>query len=342
MSLSVEVLNTIRNNADTLYKDRVPVATQNNIAEIGRVFEQYDVVYNEFISSLIHKIGLTLLQTKSFNNPLKPFKSGSIMSEQDIEEIWVDQFRQAEGAYDKNGGMETGGIHPFKRRDYNDVKVMYHRMNRQDKYVISIGRVDVIRAFRSAATLDSFLTAQFNSIYTGAEYDEFIQMRELFAEGIKAGDFYTYECDALDGTTQKSKQMIMAMKKAVVDMTLEPSKLYNPAGVLTKSEKSDLVMFVHKDVSIHLDLDFYSQVFGPDYAKMNITVIPVATFGSDNTGTYALICDKDWFKVYDTLNVFKQLENPEGLYTNYWLHIWQILSYSKFKNAVRIGKKITA
>lgn len=339
-SLSVEILNAIRNNADSEYQTRVPVATVQNIAEIGRTFQTYNVVYNTFINSLIHKIGLTILQTKSFNNPLKAFKTGTMLSEQDIEEIWVDQFRQAEGSYDSNGGVEAGGVHPFKRRTYNEVKVMYHRQNRQDKYVITISKVDILRAFRSEATLNSFLTAQFNSLYTGAEYDEFIHMKQLFAEAIKDSEtpMFNYDVDAIDGTPAKALAFIRACKKAVKDMAW-PSTLYNKAGVRTSSKANELVMFVNKDVAVHLDVDAYSQIFGPEYAKMGVQVIEVDNFGSDETGTYALIMDKDWFKVYDTLQELEELKNPEGLYTNYWLHIWQILSYSKFKNAVRVGLK---
>lgn len=340
MSISVDILNSIRDNADTLYQTRVPQATRDNIADIGRAFQTYSLQYNTFVEALIHKIGLTLLQTKSFENKLKPFKSGSILFEQDIEEIWVDQFRQAEGAYDPNGGMETGGINPLKRRTYNDVKVHYHRQNRQDKYVITLSKVDVIRAFRSEATLNAFLTAQFNSIYTGAEYDEFIHMKKLFSEAIKAGDFKTYETAVMDGTASKAQAFIRAAKKAVKDMSY-PSTEFNPAGVKTYSNPNELVMFVNKDVAVHLDVDFYSQIFGPQYAKMPITIVEVDNFGDDNTGTDALIVDKDWFKVYDTLNELEDMKNPEGLYKNYWLHIWQILSYSKFKNAVRLGRKIT-
>lgn len=339
MSLSVDILNTIRNNADTLYKDRVPTATQTNIAEIGRVFSSYNEVYNTFINTLIHKIGLTILQTKSFTNKLKSFKSGTILSEQDIEEIFVDQFRTAEGAYDKDGGMGTSGIHPFKRRTYQDVQVMYHRMNRQDKYVMTISKIDVIRAFRSESTLNSFLTAQFNALYTGAEYDEFIHMKELFAEAIKAGDFFDYEVPEIDGTVDTARAFVRTAKKAVKDLEY-PSTLYNPAHVKTMSNASELVMFVNKDVAVHMDVDMYAQIFSPEYAKMNITVVELDNFGSDDSGTYALICDKDWFKVYDTLHEFEELKNPEGLYTNYWLHIWQILSYSKFKNAVRLKKQV--
>lgn len=348
MSLSVEVLNTIREKADTEYQNRVPVATQENIAAIGRVFSAYNLQYNTFITELIHKIGLTLLQTKSFENKLKRFKSGTILSEQDIEEIWVDQFREAEGKYDPNGGMESGGIHPFKRRTYNDVKVMYHRMNRQDKYVITIAKVDVIRAFRSASTLDAFLAAQFNSLYTGAEYDEYVHMKKLLAEGIAEGiaaetadgekTVFTYYVPEIDGTVESAKQFIRTAKKIVKDVEY-PSTKYNLAGVKTTSKPSELVMFVHKDVAAHMDVDFYAQIFGPEYAKLNIEVVEVDDFGPDNNGTYALICDKDWFKVYDTLNEFDELKNPEGRYTNYWLHIWQILSYSKFKTFVRLAKQ---
>ena len=338
MSLSVEILNSIRNNADTLYQDRVPVATKDNISAIGRVFSTYNIQYNTFISALIHKIGLTILQTKSFENKLKPFKSGTVLSEQDVEEIFVEQFRVAEGSYDKDGGMGTNGINPFKRRTYQDVQVNYHRMNRQDKYAITLSKIDVIRAFRSASTLDAFITAQFNSLYTGAEYDEYIHMKQLFAEAIaNESEMVTYFVPAIDNTVESAKSFIRTSKKAVKDMEY-PSTLYNPAHVKTMSKPSELVMFVNKDVAVHMDVDFYAQIFGPEYAKMPITVVELDNFGSDDTDTYALICDKDWFKVYDTLNEFTQLENPEGLYTNYWLHIWQILSYSKFKNIIRIAK----
>lgn len=350
MSISVEILNNIRANADSDYQSRIPVATQTNIAEIGRAFSAYDMDYNTFITTLIHKIGLTLLQTKSFENKLKRFKSGTILTEQDIEEIFVDQFRAAEGSYDKNGGTETGGIHPFKRRSYQDVKVNYHRMNRQDKYVITISKIDVIRAFRSASTLDAFLTAQFNSLYTGSEYDEYVHMKQLFNELIKEGTaaekaapnatVFTYETPVIDGTVDAARSFIRTAKKAVKDMEY-PSTKYNLAGVKTMSNASELVMFVNKDVAVHMDVDFYAQIFGPSYAKMPVTVVEVDNFGADDTGTYALICDKEWFKVYDTLNAFEELKNPEGLYTNYWLHIWQILSYSKFKNAIRIAKPAT-
>lgn len=345
MSYSIEILNSIRANADTEYQARVPVATKDNIASIGRTFEEYDVVYNTFVTSLMHKIGKTTVETALFENKLKPFKAGNLVSMQDIEEIFVEAFRKAEGAYDKDGGVGENGINPFKRRSYQDTKVMYHRENRRDKYVITLYKDDVVKAFTSVAKLDEFISAQFNSLYTGAEWDEYTHMKQLLAEGIKNGDFKDYNVTEIGTSGQTDAQLqrackdfIRTVKKAIADVAY-PSKLYNSAGVTTLTKKSNLVLFINKDLPAHIDVDLYSSIFGPDYAKLGIEVVELDNFGSDNNGTYALLCDKDWFKVYDTKNEMRQLENPEGLYTNYWLHIWQVLSYSKFKTAIRFCTK---
>lgn len=346
MSLSVEILNAIRLNADSEYQDRVPEATQTNIADIGRTFEQYDLVYNTFITALMHKIGRTTVETALFTNKLKKFKSGTMLTGQDVEEIFVESFRQADGAYDPDGGMGENGTHPFKRVTYQDVQVYYHRMNRQDKYKITIYKDDVIRAFRSESTLNNFITAQFNSMITGAEWDEYTHMKQLLAEAIKTGDFKDYQVSAIGTSGQTDAQMqrackdfIRTVKKAIKDVSY-PSTEFNPAKVRTCVDKSNLVLFINKDVPAHLDVDLYSSIFGPGYADLNIEIVELDNFGADDKGTYALLVDKDWFKVYDVKNEMRDLQNPEGLYTNYWLHIWQILSYSKFKTAVRFGTDI--
>ena len=347
--LAVETLNKIRENADSQYQERIPVATRENIAQIGRAFADYNVEYNYFIDTLMHKIGKTMIETALFENKLKRFKSGTIYTMQDIEDIFVESFRSAEGAYDRDGGVGENGVHPFKRRNYQDTKVMYHRMNRQDKYVITLYKDDVIKAFTSEGKLDEFISAQFNSMITGAEWDEYTHMKELLAEGIARGDFYDYLVPAIgtDGQTDAQlqracKDFIRTVKKAIKDVAY-PSTEFNPAGVKTLTKASNLVLFINKDVPAHVDVDLYSSIFGADYAKLGIEVVELDNFGKDNNGTYALLCDKNWFKVYDTKNEMTQLFNPDGLYTNYWLHIWQVLSYSKYKTAIRFGtKQVTA
>lgn len=348
MSYSIDILNKIRENADTDYQARVPEATRDNIEAVGRAITDYELTYNTFCTALIHKIGLTIIQTTLFTNKFAPFKTGKVLTGQDVEEIFVHAFRQAEGSYDAEGGMGENGINPFKRRDYQAVEVMYHRMNRRDKYVITLYKDDVIRAFRSESTLSSFITAQFNSLYSGASYDEYVHMKELFAEAIAKGDFKTYLVPEIaegstDAALQKAcKSFVRTVKKAIADASYPNTEL-SPAGrekgLKTSVDKSNLALFVHKDIQPHLDVDLYSLIFGPNYAQLGVTIVELDNFGKDNNGTYALLTDKDWFKIYDVKNEMTQLHNPEGLYTNYWLHIWQILSYSRFKTAIRFGTK---
>lgn len=328
MSFSVEVLNSIRATASAEYQARIPVATVDNIAEIGNSFATYDLVFNEYSSALMHRIGLTILMTNSFENKLKAFKTGKLHTGQDVEEIFVDQFRKAEGAYDKTGLT----INPFARRDYNEVKVNYHRMNRQDKYVISIAKEDHIRAFRSENTLTSFISAQLNSLYTGAEYDEWCIMKEMLGEVASEVTTDSPNLYVVEEPTTQAKCMSFArtLKKAIRDLAYVSDK-YNPAGVKTKTEKSDLVLFVHKDIAPHLDVDLYTVVFGPEYTKAGVTVVELDDFGANNDGTRAILCDRDLFKIYDVKFEMTQLFNPDNLVTNYWLHVWQILSTSNFK-----------
>ena len=54
---------------------------------------------------------------------------------------------------------------------------------------------------------------------------------------------------------------------------------------------------------------------------------------------YAILCDKDFIKVWDTLSHMEPQRNAEGLFTNYFYHVHQILSLSPFKNAVLIGEQ---
>ena len=343
MAYGIDALNSVRLESSADYQNRVPVATKENLAEIGRYLDSYALDYNEFITNLFHKIGKTLITTALFTNKLAKFKSGKVITGQDVEDIFVDAFLKAEGAYDPDGGMGEGGIHPFKRRDYSDVKVHYYRMNRRDKYVRTIYKDDVIRAFRSETALESFIAAQFNAMYTGAERDEYVHMKELLAEAIKSKHFNTYTVPVIGGEGKTDadnmsacKAFIRSVKKAIADVSY-PSTLYNPDGVETSTSKGNLVLFIHKDIAPHIDVDLYSQIFGPDYAKLGIEVVELDNFGSDNSGTYALLVDKDWFKCYDVKNEMASLHNPDGLYTNFWLHIWQILAYRKFATAIRFG-----
>lgn len=331
MGYSVATLNNIRLNASQEYQSRIPEATQTNISAIGQAFETYTTLYNEFCDALINKIGRTILETKMFTNRLAKFKSGGVTSPHDVEEIFIEMAK-AEGAYDPTGA------NPLGRRDNPDVKVIYHRENRKDKYVISIGDIDFRRVFRSESTLDVFIKGLINSVYSGDNYDEWLAMKNLLATYKTYNDYDVVDDAAAASKQEFAKAFIKTLRKAVQDVSF-PSTEHNAAGVNTWSEPSELVLLVHKDVLVECDVEQLASAFHQSNTDMKVvpTIVTMDNFGS-LTNTYGLLVDRDWFRVYDTLIHMEPQRNADGLFTNYFFHHHQILSASTFKNAIRFVK----
>lgn len=89
---SVDILNAIRNNASANYQDYVPVAdaTAESIREIGSIIMNYTALQNEFLNSLINRIGMVMITSKMYSNPLSVFKKGKLDFGETTEEIFVE------------------------------------------------------------------------------------------------------------------------------------------------------------------------------------------------------------------------------------------------------------
>lgn len=336
MSFSLDVLNKIRENASTEYQDRIPQATRDNIQAIGNTLASYTPLYNEFCDALINRIGLTLLEQATFENPLKTFKLGALTTGQDVQEIFVSM-AQAEGMYDPTGE------NPLGRRDPSEVQAIYHRMNRQDMYGISIGDADFVRNFTSEATLDAFISAQLNSMYTGDEYDEYILMKKLLGSYAFGGkSYFDYEVPAITGSNNATacKTFVKTLKKAAQDMTFVSTQ-FNAAGVKRRAKKGDFVLLINKDLLPEIDVEVLMGAFNLDKASIKPEIIPVDDFGG-MTDTYGLLLERDFFRIWDVKLHSESIRNPKGLFTNYFFHHWQIMSLSPFKNAVRFKAKTSA
>lgn len=325
MGYSIDILNNIRANASDEYQTRVPEATQANIIAVGNAFETYTVLYNEFAEALFNKIGKTIIESKLFKNKLARFKSGAITTQQDVEEIFVDMGKAAT-AYDPDGK------NPLGRRNDDNVKVAYHRMNRQDCYDISIGDIDFIRVFRSEASLDQFIKSKINSVYSRANHDEWLYMKNVLAT---FDGYFDYAVPEITAATAEAsaKTFVKTLRKAVNDVSFASTK-YNKAGVTTWTDPDKLVLLVNKDVVSEVDVEVLAKAFNMGKTDVNVEIVTMDDFGS-LTDTYGLLIDEEFFKVWDTLSRMESQRNAQGLFTNFFYHVHQILSASPYKTAVR-------
>jgi hypothetical protein len=319
---TIALLNGVRAVASAEYAARIPAATRDNITAVGNAILDYEPTKNEFTTVLIDKIGMTIVNNKLAQNYLAKFKKGSLPFGSTAEEIWVE-IAKAEGAFDPTGANPLG-------RRLSDVKVYYHSENRQDKYVKSITDAQLHKAFLSQDGLDALTGGILNAIYSGADQDEYILMKRLLA------DYKDNYCDyGVTAVTDEdtARALLRSIRKASLDMSFMSTN-YNKAGVTTRTPVEEQALIIHKDVLAHIDVDVIAKTFNVGKTDIQVDITPVDDFDT-LTDTYALLIDKDFFMVYDTLRQSAQAYNADGLFTNQFLHIHQILSLSPFKNAVR-------
>ena len=123
------------------------------------------------------------------------------------------------------------------------------------------------------------------------------------------------------------------MRATARKMTLPfGSRDYNSLAVHTRSSMENLHLIIDADLEAQTDVDVLAKAFNMDKTTFlgNVTVID----GFASTGLEAVLIDKDWYMVYDQLHKMRTIYNPEGLYWQYNYHVWQVLSVSRFANAV--------
>lgn len=374
MANTIEMLNTIRDNSSSEYQSRVPIASIENFSTIGQALTEYEPLYNEFLTNLINKIGKTYIEQKMFNNKLKPFKSGSITTGQDVEEIFIEMAK-ASGVYDPTG------VNALARFGNPNVEVAYHRMNRQDEYAMSIADRDFKRNFRSPELFNTFMSGLLNSVYSGAEFDEWLWFKKVISTYGHEPTFTKTVDDAIDATKEyytkdgdnykpvaepkvasiggyyedtsttfgyfdyqvapitsgeTAKSFVKTIRKAVQDLAF-PSTEYNMSKVKTWSNPEDLVLLVNKDVTAEVDVEVLAKAFNMGKTDIELPIITMDDFGQ-LPDTYGLILDTSFFSIWDVLSHTESQRNARGLFTNYFYHIHQIMSASRFKNAVRLKK----
>lgn len=322
---SFDIVNAIRNEASPQFQQYVPLANAENVAEVGQGLLASQTLQNEFITSLVDRIALVVLRKVSLKNHLAKFKKGNLPLGRKIEEIFVDITK--EQMYDPEEAENT----VFKR-EIPDVKTLFHERNRQGFYTQTIQDASLASAFTSWGTFDNFVSQIINAIYNSSEVDEFKYMKLLIENYFSKGLFTTVKVLPPTDATSAS-EFVKKMRVHAKKMTLPTgSREYNAMAVHTRTEMDDLHLIIDADLEATLDVDVLAKAFNMDKTTFlgNVTVID----GFASSGLEAVLIDKDWFMVYDTLHKMETIRNPKGLYWNYFYHVWQVLSVSRFSNAV--------
>jgi len=320
-----DIINAIRNSSGDTFKNYVPLATADNVAEIGAGILINQTIQNEFITSLVDRIGLVVLRAVSLENPLKKFKKGQMPQGRTIQEIFTDITKAKK--YDPIDAEQT----VFKR-ELPNVKVLFHERNRQDFYEQTIQDESLKTAFTSWGNFEGFLSSIINAIYNSAEVDEYEYMKLLVDNYYSKGLFKVVPVVA-PTTETATREFVKKLRATARRMTLPTgTRDFNSLAVRTRTDMEDLHLIIDADLEAELDVDVLAKAFNMDKTNFigHVTVID----GFASSGLEAVLIDREWFMVYDNLLKLETIRNPKGLYWNYFYHVWQTLSVSRFANAV--------
>ena len=334
-----DVLNTIRDNASDMYRDRIPEATQTNITDVQEAMcdPNNAVVTNEFMGMLLNLVIKQVIHSKLFSDPLKALKKGKKPLGDTVEEIYANFLKAKQ--YDPTGAE-------LLSRELPDVKAVYHRMNRQDRYKVTVNPEQLFKAFASYDKLQSFIATIINSLYNSSELDEFVLMKQLIAQAIDQNAMVVVEVPDPCLSEQNAKAFIKTVKTVSGDMQFPNSnnnawltaQSTDTNPLITFSKKNEQVLILSNPTDVAVNVDVLASVFNMSVAEFNDTRKIIIDAFPDPAIRGALV-DEQFFQVFDDLVLFKDFENGEGLYKNYYLHIWQTLAYSPLVNAVvfRVG-----
>ena len=346
---SVDILNAIRNSATQNYNNYVPVATPNaeSVKEIGAIIMQYPTLQNEFLNALVNRIGRVLITSRMYSNPWNMFKKGMLEFGETTEEIFVNIAKPFQ--YDP----ATAENEVFKR-EIPDVKATFHIMNYQKYYKSTIQNDQLRQAFLSWQGITDLIAKIVDAMYTGANYDEFQTIKYMLAKHIINGHLYPVTCATVSADNAKS---IVSTIKGVSNTLEFMSSKYNLAGVQTYTTKDNQYLLINSEFDAIMDVEVLASAFNLSKAEFMGHRVLVDSFGSldvarlnllfANDPTYtqftqtqldaldaipAIIVDKDWFMIFDNFYNFTEQYNGEGLYWNYWYHVWKTFSISPFMN----------
>lgn len=360
---SVGIINAIRNNASLEYYNAVPACedTTESIRAVGQAITSFQPRMNEFVSALVNRIAKVVVTSRMYNNPWAFAKKGVLDFGETIEEIFVD-IADAH-PFDPDDAVST----VFQRNKPN-ISSMFHAMNLQTQYPVTVSEQQLRQAFLSASGVTDLIARIVNSLYSAANYDEFIMMKYVIAQVAFAGGIANnYNAAAADETTAKA-----VIKKLKENATLFGfmSNKYTAAGNKTFCEIGNVYAITTAAFDAITDVDVLAKAFNmdrtnwsgrhvtvdsfafnenelerldmlladdPTYAAAMITNSGHGISTTENTalGTIqAIMMDEQWLQVYDVLNQFTEIYNAKGLYWNEFFHVWKIYSASPFVNCL--------
>lgn len=338
---------------------RVP-DDNRSLHNIGEYIMSYEPYMNAYITSLVNRIARVIVTSRVWKDKWAVFEMGKLDYGETVEEIFVNIAKPH--SYDP-AKAET---QVFKR-EIPDVRAAFHSMNYQKFYKVTISNDQLRQAFLSYYDMNEFIARIVNSLYTGMNLDVFLTKKYMLAREAINGGIYTVVTKPISGDGADPDDAITKYRQYTNNLEFLKT-LYNRAGVRNSTPIADQVIIVPNEAEATLGVKVLAAAFNLSEVDYISKRIPVDSFEFDaddearlaelfaNDDTYkpftgeekkalqlisAVKLAKDWFMCFDNFEQFTENYNGEGVYWQYFFHVWKTFSVSPFANAVLFTSQVS-
>lgn len=326
--ISADVLNAIRNQASDHYKDYVPIVQPgtNDVFTVGNVILDHVDIRNEFLSVLPNVIKDDSYFQYDFVNPFEKFYYRGWAEEADvIQHIFVQGPDTV--PYDiADSESFTQNYDPKVKTAY-----WYQRVKYEQNWSISYDELKM--AFKNPAMMDNFL----ENLRRKSEYQKTVYTWELCQ--YMASLLYSFSNISILSSTSFIGLFDLLISSIYTRLN---NSLYN-------NVVEDQIYILNSNSLIHSNLINYHVTNIKDLFDIKLAFIAtnVSNFSSIiNTNIIEnyhasilvpsyLVCDRNTFNYYDTLDTTKVFNNPQTLKYNFTRNIRQIYGISPYATAIK-------
>lgn len=340
MAKAIDVVNTtIATN--TLLHDNIPVvANDAGLQAVGGAIMAYTPYKNAFIDTLINRILFQEVHAEVYDNPLKVFKGAEVPYGTDIQDSIANP--AVATPYDQSA------LSDILTPQTPDVKTVYYRRNRQDKYKVTIYDEQLKGAFVSPDEFNRFIQMILNTLTSGDNIDEFKLMKSLYTTALNNGHVKTTAISTNLTRPEFAHTLVTEARAKFLQFGFASSEynsyvemataqgIASPTPLITWTTPDRIAIVIRADVAAYTDVEVLAKAFNMDKAEFLGRQVVVDNFGQGAIAekTLAVISDVAAIRAHD--NMFQMANtdfNAATLSRTYYLHHWQTMAYSPLANA---------
>lgn len=318
------ILSRIWLNGTNDFQQRIPNPDQGNIkATIDALYDPMNNAYwNQFVDSLMMRVGTTIVHTNEWNNPLRGFKREMLTYGNTIQEIAVKWVK----AHSYNLHSDLLDVHKPEAEQW------FHSINFARKYEISVQDIELRKAFENEYGLNQFVAGVLQSPVNSDNYDEYRQMVELIAYYQNAWGFFTDHLDNAATTEDGAKELLTKIKTYTGKLKF-PTTLYNAVpDIPVFASPDELMLLITPGYEAYLDVNVLAALFHVEMADIDVRRVTIDEFPVP--GAVALLTTRDFFVQADSVYQTNSFYDASNLCTNYFLHHQGVSSVSPFVPAI--------